>query len=246
MSALGLRSQGRTQKNCGLLAAGFTALWIFSAPAFGGSIEGQVKEVTSGDTITIQTEEGRFYKIRLMGVDAPELSQTFGRQARSFTQSLAAGKTVQVEVTLVDRFQRRIGTVTLPDGRPLHEVLVESGHAWHYPALHPVSGRLDELEKQARQHRLGLWVDTEAVPPWQFRRERSHPKPPTTLQEMDYDRYFEYGLIGNPQSRTYLWPACAGYPQAPKGWIRFGSFATAEEMGYRRAGECPRKTAQTH
>ncbi len=216
------------------------ACWLFAAPVFGDTLQGEVRQVASGDTFTIETADGGFYKIRLRDVDAPELSQTFGKQARAFTESRVGGKTVTVHVSLVDRFQRRIGTVSLPDGTLLNEELVRLGYAWHYPALQPVSGVLSGLEREARQNRLGLWVDDAAVPPWIYRRESAYPAPPQEPKHMDYDRYFEYGLIGNPDTRIYLWPACGGYPDHRDGWVRFGSLATAEGRGYKRAANCPR------
>ena len=228
------------EKKTGMQTALLCAFWFCATPVVADTVTGDVVAVTSGDTLSIRTEEGGFYKIRLMGVDAPELSQTFGKQARAFTRNLVFGKTVTVQYALVDRYKRRIGTVSLQDGTQLNEALVASGHAWHYRALHPVSEVLYRLEKEARHYRLGLWVDDAAVPPWEFRREKAPSTPPQKPIEMDYDRYFDYGLIGNAQTRVYLWPACgAAHSENREEWVRFGSIAAAEGRGYQRASDCP-------
>jgi endonuclease YncB( thermonuclease family) len=49
---------------------------------------GKVVSVHDGDTLTLRTDDGRTLKVRLQGIDAPELGQPFGKRSRD---ELAAG-----------------------------------------------------------------------------------------------------------------------------------------------------------
>ena len=60
------------------------------------ALSGKVVSVHDGDTITILTEEKQV-KVRLFGIDAPELKQPFGRKSKEFLASMIAGQIVKVE-----------------------------------------------------------------------------------------------------------------------------------------------------
>jgi micrococcal nuclease len=111
--------------------------------------------------------------VRLYGVDAPESKQAFGSRAKQFTSGLALGKTVTVRIRDVDRYERAVGEVILPDGRNLNQEIVKAGFAWWYRRYAKNDATLKRLEEEARLSRRGLWVDKEPVPPWEFRRART-------------------------------------------------------------------------
>ncbi len=60
----------------------------------------------------------------------------------------------------------------LPDGRSLNRELVRAGFAWWYRRYAPADERLEQLERDARGAKRGLWADPHAVPPWEWRRMR--------------------------------------------------------------------------
>ncbi len=68
-----------------------------------------------------------------------------------------------------DRYGRTIGEVMLPDGRVLNHELVKAGFAWWYRKYAPDDDALEQLEQEARDAKLGLWVDPHPVPPWEWR-----------------------------------------------------------------------------
>jgi hypothetical protein len=103
---------------------------------------------------------------------------------------------------------------------------------------HPHSSFLEKLEYQAWQKNLGLWVQETPIPPWEFRRENRRPNPPSKPEDMDYDLFLTYALVGNPKTQIYEWPACKGYPKDAKGYINFGSRFEAETFGYRASIRC--------
>lgn len=202
------------------------------------TLNGKVVGVMSGDTFTIQTTKGKLFKVRLAEVDAPEPSQAFGKQARQFTENLLMGKTVQILYDTVDKYRRLIGKVILPDGRVLNQELLSHGFAWHYRVHYPVNQSLRELEYKAWKNKSGLWVDPSAVPPWEFRRETFLSVPPENPSQMDYDRILSYGVIGDPQTKLYQWPACRNYPKESEGFAVFGNFTDAMKSGFNVSPNC--------
>lgn len=206
---------------------------------FAVDVSGKVIGVLNGDTLTFESNAGILARVRLKEVDAPESGQIFGRQVRQFVKSLTLGKRVDVKYTAVDRYGRVIGEVTLPDGRILNRELLRRGFAWHYRVHFPVNESLRELEYQAWKLKAGLWVDPAAVPPWEFRRENNSPQdPPGEPSEMDYDSIFNYGLIGDPETKTYFWPDCPNYPGDSRGFAVFGNKLQAKTSGFRVSPHC--------
>ena len=94
-------------------------VFLLAGECFAVEEMGQVVDVLDGDTLTIETRAGKLLRVRLKEVDAPEASQTFGRQARQFAWSLLTGESVRVKYKALDRYGRAIGEVILKDGRVL-------------------------------------------------------------------------------------------------------------------------------
>lgn len=220
---------------------GLAALF-FWGESFAVELSGEVTDVAEGDTLTFRSSAGVLVKVRLKEVDAPEAGQTFGRQARQWVEELVLGKRVVVKYETVDRYGRAIGDMILPDGRILRKELVRHGFAWHYRVHFPVDESLRELEYQAWKQKAGLWVDPSAVPPWEFRRENSSPlEPPGDSAEMDYNSILSYGLIGDPETKLFLWPDCLNYPNDIRNFAVFGSERVAKTSGFRKSPNCYRR-----
>ena len=97
------------------------------------------------------------------------------------------------------------------------------------------------LKTPRMENRLGLWVEKEPIPPWEFRRESRIPNLPMTVRQVDYDRIFHYGLIGNRRTKTLRWPACKNYRLSrPRKALIFHSLQQARKQGYQPAKDCPR------
>lgn len=135
-------------------------------------MEGKVVGISDGDTIKI-LYKNRPVKVRLYGIDCPERTQPFGTKARKFTSQLCFGKIVQVIFHGKDRYGRILGQVILPNGRNLNEELVKNGFAWYYEK-YVNDPTLYRLEKEAREEELGLWKQSNPIPPWDFRKNPSH------------------------------------------------------------------------
>jgi endonuclease YncB( thermonuclease family) len=68
---------------------------------------------------------------RVFGINSPELGTIEGNTARDFIQMLLKpGDRIMVTSVSWDKYGGRFdGSITLPDGRDLAHVMVESGHA---------------------------------------------------------------------------------------------------------------------
>jgi len=148
----------------------------FSYPAYvlADILHGQVVKVADGDTITLQDDQGQKHRIRLAGIDAPEMNQPYGFSSHNNLRSLVARRFVMVEYEKRDRYKRIVGKV-LVDGLDVCLEQVKAGLAWHYKFYQREQSKRDrhlytEHENDAQLNLLGLWADSEPMPPWEWRR----------------------------------------------------------------------------
>jgi endonuclease YncB( thermonuclease family) len=124
--------------------------------------------VVDGDTLELRGE-----RIRLFGVDAPELGQPWwddggreqdaGQSARDALAMLVQGKRLAVTVLREDQYRRSVAIVKV-DGRDVARLLVSQG--WAFAA--PGSSRYRRTENAARRRRRGFWQG-DVMMPWDFR-----------------------------------------------------------------------------
>ena len=149
-------------------------LFCLSQPVFSWaedrpvSWRGRVVWVVDGDSVKVE-RSGKRVMIRLQGVDAPEYSQPWGRQAKTFTHRMVFGKNVTVLEKEKDGHGRTVATLLLPDGRSLNRLLLRHGLAWWY-RRYSQDQDLGALEAEARDARHGLWSDAQPESPWRWRR----------------------------------------------------------------------------
>ncbi len=125
--------------------------------------------VADGDTVTVLRGK-RQIRIRLEGIDCPELHQGFGTRAKQYTSSLVFGKKVTVDAKYLDRNGRTVSRVSV-GGKDTSVMLVEAGLAWHFKR-YSSDPLLAKAEEQARRLKKGLWSVPDPVPPWEWRRSR--------------------------------------------------------------------------
>ncbi|MFZ5425740.1 MAG: thermonuclease family protein [Thermodesulfobacteriota bacterium] len=126
---------------------------------------GRVENVHDGDTVTV---DGR--RVRLHGIDAPELAQPGGERSREFLEALVLGRQVRVTPKDRDDYGRIVGVVVLPEGLDVNAEMVKAGHAWVYSKYCRGCYGLKLAQASARMRGLGLWSEPGPIPPWQWRK----------------------------------------------------------------------------
>jgi len=133
---------------------------------------GKIVKISDDDTLTTLVDNGQL-KIRLSDLDTPERKQPFDTRAKQALSDLTFGKQARVVEVAVDRYGRIVGRVYV-DGVDVNRELVAGGFAWVY-RRYSDDAELLELEAQAREKGLGLWADSNPIPPWEWRRGRRMP-----------------------------------------------------------------------
>ncbi len=134
--------------------------------------EGEVSGVADGDSLRVYFE-GEHQRVRLFGIDCPELDQAYGEEAKRFTRERMLGREVRLRIEDRDRYGRLVATVyyreDVPEApeRNLNAELVEAGWAWAYREY---GDDYVEQEAQARAVPRGLWKAKNPIPPWEHRK----------------------------------------------------------------------------
>ena len=135
-----------------------------AAPRRGiGPEYGTVRRVLDADTYEVLLPAG-LVRVRLPGVDAPELSQPFGRPAADSVARLLRGWLLEVERGAPDPYGRtlaglRVAVATGGGTRRwlrVDSLLVARGWAWAYEPGRAVPA-LAGLQELAQRQRRGLW-----------------------------------------------------------------------------------------
>lgn len=159
------------------------AMWFDRTNNTAPLVDAVVERVIDGDTIDVLIDQ-RPVRLRLLGIDAPELSQADGLAVQQFLADFIAGQPVRVALEDEDKYGRSLAEVFFttidPDFRQqselsLNELLVRTGRAWAYRYRGEVQySSYGDLEAQARAEKRGLWVDETAIEPWQWRQDQDN------------------------------------------------------------------------
>jgi len=145
-----------------------------------GLVPASVVRVVDGDTLVVRLGDGRSTRVRLIGIDTPELHpsdklrrdaqrsgqdaaaiQALGARASAFTKKHLAGRQVEMErdTTALDRYGRTLAYVWLGD-ELYNLVIVREGYAGllTIPPNVKYAGRLAACHRTARESRRGLWA----------------------------------------------------------------------------------------
>lgn len=153
---------------CWLLLLGWAGLVQLAAGAGKSPWAGTVTHVTDGDTLWVQARPGSEpRKIRLTGIDAPEICQVHGEASRNALASRVLGQAVVVMPQHQDDYGRLLARITV-QGQDVGQWMVLNGHAWSYRSQHS-AGPYAQQEAWARSQVAGLW-QAPAMQPSIFRR----------------------------------------------------------------------------
>lgn len=128
--------------------------------------------VVDGDTLDLSGK-----RVRLEGIDAPELGQTCGRRwlgtwpcgraAQKALEKLVQGRRVECQSKGLDKYGRELG-ICFVDGHDVNAAIVQQGMAW---AFVKYSKTYLSQESAARAAKVGIWQGT-AEAPWVFREQK--------------------------------------------------------------------------
>lgn len=126
----------------------------------------RVVGVQDGDTVSCLDDLNQQRKVGLADIDAPELGQAYGRQAREALAGMVFGRTVEVSNLTVDAAGNSAARLFV-GGVDVSRQMVATGNAWQDPAS--PDRALGAEQSQARAAQLGLWADASPTPPWTVR-----------------------------------------------------------------------------
>jgi len=127
-----------------------------------------VIRVLDGDTIEVRLEDGAEKKVRLIGIDAPEMDD--GRETVLFFAHMAKrfafhhlyekGVGLAYDRERTDDYGRTLAYVVMGNGTLFNELIIKQGfaHAFtKYPYRDDLKDRFRRAERYARRYKKGLW-----------------------------------------------------------------------------------------
>ena len=141
----------------------------------------RVEKIYDGDTLAAFVD-GHFEKIRLIGIDAPELDQRpWGKKAKKCLETLmaAADSMISLEYDLEqrDKYGRILAYIWTKDGKMMNEEMLKKGCAviFTIPPNIKYVERFRAAQKKAHELEAGIWGENGLRErPFDYRKE--HPR----------------------------------------------------------------------
>jgi len=136
-------------------------------------VVGNLKRVVDGDTFYLKTGSDNSIKVRMAFIDAPELNQPFGKDAKAFLKKIE-GQKVAIDVKSKDRYGRHVA-ILFHRNADINLLMIENGYAWVYTkylkyASIPMRNKYLQAETLAKENALGLWQTRNYIAPWEWRK----------------------------------------------------------------------------
>ena len=158
---------------------------VVVAQAHAETLLGRAIWIHDGDTVTINAKNGTWFKVRLWGIDAPELDQPGGKEAMLELIQLIGRKTVTVSVKDRDRYGRIVGVITYRN-RDINREMIQRGHARYYKQYAPDQKVYADAEQTAKEKKEGLWKsENPPIPPWEWRKMKRKKQAPRVERPED-------------------------------------------------------------
>jgi endonuclease YncB( thermonuclease family) len=144
-----------------------------------------VVNVVDGDTLDIYypDNQNKFTRVRLLGIDAPEVRSEsgpayYGSQASDFVKDSVLGRNVTLYLDNRNNYRGKYGRllayIMLPDGKFLNEIMLSEGFAYADTRFrHSFYNKYKQLETSASSNKKGLWqnITPEQMPEWMNKNE---------------------------------------------------------------------------
>ena len=130
-----------------------------------------VKKVIDGDSFIV-SDQGNEKILNLAFIDAPEREQPFGREAKTFLESIVLNKVIHLSES---------GEVMVGE-QNVNITLLQAGMAWLSPQTQRYGQQFSfsEAQSDAMNNGKGLWslAHELRIPPWVWREQSKHPSRP--------------------------------------------------------------------
>ena len=126
----------------------------------------KIIKIYDGDTITALTSQKEKIKIRLYGIDAPELKQPFGKASKRHLIDLISNKSLNINEKGKDKYGRTLAVLYNGD-QDINAQMVIDGYAWAYDKF---SKDYVAFQQNAQSLKKELWIDKDVVRPSDFRK----------------------------------------------------------------------------
>jgi len=163
-------------------------LTFFTLVSFGTTTK--VARVIDGDTFETETGE----KVRLIGINAPEISDIFGQEAKQHLENLIDGKTIELKADNIsndrDRYSRLLRYVIYNE-QDVNKQMITDGFAFAYLKYHfekSENYRLAQLT--ASKNNLGIWGNEQKTGIIQQQNEKEDTSYPSSFK-----KYFIVGVL---------------------------------------------------
>ncbi len=134
---------------------------LFLVTPFSFSSNVKVTRVIDGDTIEIESGE----KVRLIGINSPEISDIFGIEAKGHLSQLIENKYVKLQKDNIssdrDRYQRLLRYVYI-DEVDINKRMISDGYAFAYLSFRfSKSSEYEQAQIEAKNTKQGIWGGNE-------------------------------------------------------------------------------------
>ena len=159
-----------------ILAFIFIIITSLSGIVFSSNLDGKIIKIIDGDTVYFQAYGNNDYKkLRLVGIDAPEMKQSFGYKSKQCLANLINNNSVQIISFGEDRFNRTLAKILI-EKIDINLAMIKQGCAWFYRRYKNTLDKNDQIiydqaEIFAIKNKKGLFSNHEAQAPWDWRKK---------------------------------------------------------------------------
>jgi endonuclease YncB( thermonuclease family) len=133
---------------------------------------GTATDVHDGDTFTFLSD-GKSFKIRLHGIDAPEMpNQKYASESRDRLKAFLSGTIRVTKTSRVKTYGREICTILSSSGASVNISMAREGWAWALEGSHQTQDEIDLYrlaQEEAKIAKRGLWADADPMNPSAYR-----------------------------------------------------------------------------
>lgn len=180
-----------------------------------------VLEVLDGDTLLLEGD----VRLRLRGIDAPELKFCGGPQAKIELEKLAKDKRVVLQEQILDTWGRPMALV-YSEGKLINEKILQTGWARFHSDNHSKKETLKAAYENAKNQKIGIFSPL----CWQT----ENPDNPKCLIKGNLDK--------NSADKKYYFPGCSQYDftivEKDIGENWFCSESEAQKAGFTKSETC--------